>query len=183
MTGARIRPGELRLVLPEDTDAGIFFIGRIRTPWTERAECPRNAIGSDRVCRVEVAERYGEALAGIGAMSHLILLNWMDKADRDLAVQRPRHHGASRGTFSIRSPARPNPIAMSVVRLVKADGCTLEVVGLDCLDGTPLLDIKPYLPTVDSHPEATATWPDLSRSEQAGPDVDGEGEHRCVEQE
>ena len=64
-------------------------------------------------------------------------------------LQVPRHYGEQRGTFALRSPARPNPIAMSVVRLLKVEGAKLSVVGLDCLDGTPLLDIKPYFASTD----------------------------------
>ena len=82
----------------------------------------------------------------------------MDQARRDLVVQAPRHHSEPRGTFALRSPVRPNPIAMSVVRLVRVEGTTLTVVGLDCLDGTPLIDIKPYFASVDSVPEAVVGW-------------------------
>jgi tRNA (Thr-GGU) A37 N-methylase len=81
----------------------------------------------------------------------------MDRARRDLAIQLPRH-GARRGTFALRSPVRPNPIAMSVVRLVGIAGTTLSIVGLDCLDGTPLVDIKPYFASVDAVPEAIVGW-------------------------
>ena len=77
----------------------------------------------------------------------------MDQARRDLLVQAPRH-GDRRGTFALRSPVRPNPIAMSVVRLVRIEGTTLTVVGLDCLDGTPLIDIKPYFASSNSVPDA-----------------------------
>ena len=69
-------------------------------------------------------------------------------------MQAPRHHSDLRGTFSVRSPVRPNPIAMSVVKLLHVDGTRLSVIGLDCLDGTPLIDIKPYFASVDSVPEA-----------------------------
>ena len=82
-----------------------------------------------------------------------MVLYFMDQARRDLLVQAPRH-GERRGTFALRSPVRPNPIAMSVVRLLHIDGTRLSVVGLDCLDGTPLIDIKPYFASVDSVPEA-----------------------------
>jgi tRNA-Thr(GGU) m(6)t(6)A37 methyltransferase TsaA len=150
-----VRPGERPLAVPESFDAGVHFIGRIRTPWQERSECPKNARGSDAVCTAEVDPRYAEALTGVEAASHLILLYWMDRARRDLAIQVPRHHERPRGTFSVRSPVRPNPIALSVVRLLGRDGTSLKVVGLDCLDRTPLLDIKPYLPSVDAHPGAT----------------------------
>src|ERR1700737_1925729 len=77
---------------------------------------------------------------------------------RDLVIQVPRHHGVGRGTFALRSPARPNPIAMSVARLIGVDGSRLSVSGLDCLDGTPLLDIKPYFASTDSVAEAVVGW-------------------------
>ena len=73
-------------------------------------------------------------------------------------LQVPGHYGAQHGTFALRSPARPNPIAMSVVKLLGIDGNRLSVVGLDCLDGTPLLDIKPYFASTDSVPEAVVGW-------------------------
>ena len=71
-----------------------------------------------------------------------------------LVVQTPRHYGEGRGTFALRSPVRPNPIAMSVVKLIRVDGNRIEVVALDCIDGTPLLDIKPYHASTDSIPDA-----------------------------
>ena len=74
-------------------------------------------------------------------------------------VQAPRHFNPEpRGTFALRSPVRPNPIAASVVRLVKVEGLRLSVVGLDCRDGTPLLDIKPYFASTDAVPEAVVGW-------------------------
>ena len=82
----------------------------------------------------------------------------MDKAPRNLVLQVPSHYGAQRGTFALRSPARPNPIAVSVVRLRGVNGATLSVSGLDCLDQTPLLDIKPYFASVDSVPDAVVGW-------------------------
>ena len=153
-----IRPGEIAITLPENFDAGVYFIGRIRTPWTERNECPKNARGSDAVCTIELDPRYAAALEGVAGCSHLVVLYFMHEARRDLLVQAPRHHPEPRGTFSVRSPVRPNPIAMSVARLVRVEGTTLSVVGLDCLDGTPLIDIKPYFASVDSVPEAVVGW-------------------------
>ena len=82
----------------------------------------------------------------------------MDQSPRNLVLQVPGHYGVQRGTFALRSPARPNPIAMSVVRLLKVEHATLSVVGLDCLDGTPLLDIKPYFASTDSVPDAQVGW-------------------------
>jgi tRNA-Thr(GGU) m(6)t(6)A37 methyltransferase TsaA len=98
------------------------------------------------------------ALKEVETCSHLVLLYWMDQAPRNLVRQVPGQYGVQRGTFALRSPARPNPIAMSVVRLNDIDGNKLSVVGLDCLDGTPLLDIKPYFASTDSAPEAVVGW-------------------------
>jgi tRNA-Thr(GGU) m(6)t(6)A37 methyltransferase TsaA len=152
-----IRAGEIAVTLPDNFDAGIYFIGRIHTPWTRRDDCPKNARGSDAVCTLALDPRYAAALEGVATCTHLVLLYFMDQARRDLLVQAPRH-GARRGTFALRSPVRPNPIAMSVVRLVGITGTTLSVVGLDCLDGTPLVDIKPYFASVDAVPDAVVGW-------------------------
>jgi tRNA-Thr(GGU) m(6)t(6)A37 methyltransferase TsaA len=149
-----IRAGEIAVTLPEQFDAGVYFIGRIRTPWTRRDECPKNARGPDAVCTIELDPHYAAALDGVATCTHLVVLYFMDQARRDLLVQAPRHHSVPRGTFSIRSPVRPNPIAMSVARLVSVEGARISVVGLDCLDGTPLIDIKPYFASVDSVPDA-----------------------------
>ncbi|MFK5596686.1 tRNA (N6-threonylcarbamoyladenosine(37)-N6)-methyltransferase TrmO [Methylobacterium sp. HMF5984] len=149
------RAGEEAVALPDRADAGLHFIGRIHTPWTVRGDCPKNGLQTDAACTVAVDPRYAPGLQNVEGASHLILLYWMDRAERGLLVQRPRHADGSRGTFSLRSPARPNPIALSVVELLGRDGATLTVRGLDCLDGTPLLDIKPYYATTDSRPDAT----------------------------
>jgi tRNA-Thr(GGU) m(6)t(6)A37 methyltransferase TsaA len=153
-----VRDGELTVELPTQFDAGLYFIGRIRTPWKERKDCPKNARESDAVCTVELDPRWAAGLKDVATCSHIILLYWMDKAPRDLVLQVPAHYGVKRGTFALRSPARPNPIAMSVVQLKRIDGNKLSVVGLDCLDGTPLLDIKPYFASTDSVPEAVVGW-------------------------
>jgi tRNA-Thr(GGU) m(6)t(6)A37 methyltransferase TsaA len=153
-----IRPGEEAVELPSRTDAGVYFIGRIRTPWTRREDCPKNARESDAICTIEIDARWAPALKDVETCSHLVVLYWMDKARRDLALQVPRHYGEQRGTFALRSPARPNPIALSVVRLLKVEGAKLSVVGLDCLDGTSLLDIKPYFASTDAVPDAVTGW-------------------------
>ena len=152
-----IRDGEQTVALPAATDAGVYFIGRIRTPWKARKDCPKNARGSDAVCTVEVDARFRDALKDVSSCSHLVLLYWMDKSPRNLVQQVPGD-GIRRGTFALRSPARPNPIAMSVVKLLGVASGTLSVVGLDCLDNTPLVDIKPYFASTDSVPDAEVGW-------------------------
>ncbi|GEP01653.1 tRNA (N6-threonylcarbamoyladenosine(37)-N6)-methyltransferase TrmO [Methylobacterium haplocladii] len=149
------RAGEQAIVLPETYDAGLHFIGRVRTPWQVRGECPKNGTQTDAVCTLVVDPLYAPALRNVDGASHLIVLYWMDRAARDLVIQQPRHAGGGRGTFSLRSPARPNPIAVAVVERLAIDGNAISVRGLDCLDGTPLLDIKPYYASTDSRPEAS----------------------------
>lgn len=138
-----IRPGEVAVELPPAMDAGLYFIGRIRTPWQRRADCPRRGAPDGPVCRLEIDPRWAQALEGVADCPRLQVLYWMHEARRDLMLQSPRHDGTTRGTFSLRSPVRPNPIASSVVDLVGVEGLAVLVRGLDCLDGTPLLDLKP----------------------------------------
>jgi tRNA-Thr(GGU) m(6)t(6)A37 methyltransferase TsaA len=153
-----IREGEVAVPLPEKMDAGVYFIGRIRTPWTRREQCPKNARESDAECTIEVDPRFAAGLQGVEGCSHLLVLYWMDRARRDLVLQAPRHYGDLHGTFALRSPARPNPIAASVVKLLGVSRNTLSVVGIDCLDGTPLIDIKPYFASTDAVPDAVVGW-------------------------
>lgn len=152
------RPGEITGTLPSTFDAGVYFIGRLCTPWTKRSDCPKNARESEAVCTVELDPAFVPALRNLHGSSHVWLLYWMDRSPRDLLVQVPRHYGEGRGTFALRSPARPNPIAMSAVKLLGIEGNKLTVIGLDCLDGTPLLDIKPYFASTDSLPDAVVGW-------------------------
>ena len=153
-----IRNGEVAVALPDRFDASLYFIGRIRTPWRTREECPKNARESDAPCTIEVDPRWVAGLAGVESCTHLVVLYWMDRARRDLVVQVPRHYGVGRGTFALRTPARPNPVAMSVVRLVRLADNRLTVIGLDCLDDTPLIDIKPYFASNDAVSDAVVGW-------------------------
>jgi tRNA-Thr(GGU) m(6)t(6)A37 methyltransferase TsaA len=149
-----VRPGEVATELPASHDAGVYFIGRIRTPFKSRAECPRNTAESDALGRVELDPRFAAGLEDLGLYSHVWLLYWMDRARRDLIRQVPAHLGRPRGTFALRSPVRPNPIALAAVELLGIDGATLRVRKVDCIDGTPLIDIKPYFASTDSFPDA-----------------------------
>ena len=157
-TASDIREGEVAVALPSDFDAGVYFIGRSRTPWETRNDCPKNTRESDVECRIEVDARWGAALKDVETCTHLLVLYWMHQARRDLVLQAPRHYGRQRGTFALRSPVRPNPVAMSVVRLLGMEKTTLVVKGLDCLDGTPLIDLKPYFASTDSAPDASVGW-------------------------
>jgi tRNA-Thr(GGU) m(6)t(6)A37 methyltransferase TsaA len=138
-----LRPGEVTIALPGATDAGVYFIGTIRTPWHQRNECPKRGSPDGPICSIVVEERWRDALTDIAQHKRIQVLYWMHRARRDLVLQTPFRTGQTTGSFALRSPVRPNPIASSVVELVAVEGTTLLVRGLDCLDGTPLIDLKP----------------------------------------
>jgi len=138
-----IRRAEVAVEMPPTTDAGLVFIGRICTPWTSRMETPRQGRADGPLCRIEVFEPWVAALDSVSQFERIEVLYWLHLSRRDLVMQSPANDGISRGTFSLRSPARPNPIGTSIAKLISVDGAILMVRGLDCLDGTPLLDLKP----------------------------------------
>ena len=138
-----IRKSEVAVTLPATTDAGLMFMGRIRTPWTSRMETPRQGRVDGPLCRIEVFEPWIGALAGLVQYERVEVLYWLHLSRRDLVLQSAASDGASRGTFSLRSPARPNPIGTAIAHLVVIKNAIVMVRGLDCLDGTPLLDLKP----------------------------------------
>lgn len=138
-----IRENELAISFPDQVDAEIIFIGRIHTPWTERIDCPRQGNSDGPLCRIEIFGPWLPALDGIEDFERLEVLYWLDRSRRDLVRQSPAHDGKTRGTFALRSPVRPNPIGTSLVRFEKREGANVMVRGLDCLDGTPLVDLKP----------------------------------------
>jgi len=140
---SELRAGEVAVDLPAATDAGVYFIGTIRTPWRVRSDCPKRGSPDGPLCSIVVDERWREALTDIALHKRIQVLYWMHRARRDLVLQTPFRTLQTTGSFALRSPVRPNPIASSVVDLVAVDGTTLQVRGLDCLDGTPLIDLKP----------------------------------------
>jgi len=106
-------------------------------------ETPRQGRADGPLCRIEVFEPWVAALDSLAQFERIEVLYWLDLSRRDLVMQSPANDGTSRGTFSLRSPARPNPIGTSIVKLVSIEGPIVMVRGLDCPDGTPLLDLKP----------------------------------------
>ena len=160
MTGYETRPGEtLAAIDPAEAadDARLIFIGRVRSPWNERSACPKNlreARERGGHATIELDPPWRPGLGGLEAGSHVVVLYWMDRARRDLVVQTPKHTDGPRGVFSLRSPIRPNPIALAVVKVLALDIAAgmIEIDAIDCLDGTPVLDIKPFIPGVDVAP-------------------------------
>ena len=130
-------------------------IGKIRTPFTSREGTPIQPTGAKGVLgRVEVDEPFREGTRDLEGVSHGILLYHFHLSEGfDLAVK-PFLDGTARGLFATRAPRRPTAVGLSVVRLVSIEGGTLVVEGVDMLDGTPLLDITPFVPEFDA-PEGT----------------------------
>lgn len=120
-------------------------IGFVKTDVTE---IPRHWTVSDAAGTIVIDEQYKEGLRDIKAGQRIVVLFYFHQSLQftpDLLVQNPRHRNEQLGVFSICSPVRPNPIGMSVVEVLGIDGCTIRIKGLDMIDGTPVLDIKPYV--------------------------------------
>ena len=104
---------------------------------------PRQGRPDGPVCRIEIFEPWVAALDGVERFERLEVLYWLHLSRRDLVRQSPANDGAVRGTFALRSPVRPNPIGTAIATLVGVEGASVLVRGMDCVDGTPLIDIKP----------------------------------------
>ena len=117
-----VRRNEIAVEAPASFDAGLTFIGVIRTPWTSRLECPRQGRADGPICRIEVAEPWVAALDGIEAFKRIEVLYWLHESRRDLVRQSPANDGETRGAFALRSPVRPNPIGTALASLVGAKG-------------------------------------------------------------
>src|SRR5579863_10453561 len=129
-----IREGEVAVEMPKTSDAGLVFIGRIQTPWKSRDDTPRQGSHNGPVCRLEIFEPWVPALKGVDLYKHLEVIYWLNRSPRNLVLQSPKNNKSTRGTFSLRSPVRPNPIGTSIVNLVAIERNTVLVRGLDCLD-------------------------------------------------
>ena len=158
-----IREGERRLSSDPAAmraDAHLVFIGRVRSPWTTREDCPKNMAAAREKgggATVEIDPPFRPGLEGLERFSHVAVLTWLDRSPRDLIVQKPRHASEARGVFALRSPARPNPVGLHIVRLLHVDSANglLRLEAIDVLDGTPVVDVKPYYASTDAIPDAT----------------------------
>jgi tRNA-Thr(GGU) m(6)t(6)A37 methyltransferase TsaA len=124
-------------------------IGIIHSPYQSRREAPRQGYGREEICQVELFQEFEEGLKDIERFSHIILIYWFHKSKGYSLTVTPSWDSKPHGLFTSRSPDRPCPLGLSVVELVARQGNVLNVKGLDAIDGTPLLDIKPYFPTID----------------------------------
>ncbi len=151
------RDGEIALQFdPAEraADAGLIFIGHVRSPWTERKDCPKNMRAARE--RGEPAEllldaAWRQGLLGLSAGDSVVILTWLHHSPRNLIVQRPRNSETPRGVFALRSPVRPNPVGLHVVKLISLDAESgiLGLEAIDVLDGTPVIDIKPWFASTD----------------------------------
>lgn len=131
------------------------YIGVIHSPYRKREDAPRQGKG---ISEIEVFEDFAEGLRDIETFSHLHVLYWLHGSDGfSLSVRTPWDPNPH-GLFATRSPDRPNPIGYSVVRLLERKGNVIRVEGLDAIEGTKVLDIKPYVPGIDSMKEANSGW-------------------------
>lgn len=124
-------------------------IGVVNSPYKKNEDAPRQGRYSKKLSKIIVFEEYLEGLQDIERHKYYYVFYWLDKAERDKLKGIPPGKTEERGVFSIRSPIRPNPIALCLVELVKIEDNTLTVKWLDALDGSPLLDIKPFWPETD----------------------------------
>ncbi|MEF1202522.1 SAM-dependent methyltransferase [Vibrio owensii] len=117
------------------------FIGQIRTPYTDVSQCPNNIQPQDGpVCEIQFKSQYHQGLVGLEVGQKILVLYWLSGANRQSEMMQGK-----KGTFALRSPHRPNPIGAAVLPIESIDKGAIKVRGLDCLDGTPLVDIKPAI--------------------------------------
>jgi formylmethanofuran dehydrogenase subunit E len=131
-------------------------IGVIHSPYRDRKEYPPQ--GREEICEIEIFEQYAEGLKDIDGFSYVILIYWLHQSKEFSFLVKTPWNSVPHGVFATRSPNRPNPIGYSDVELIEIDGNRLKVKGLDALEGTPLIDIKPYLPEIDAKANARVGW-------------------------
>ena len=132
-------------------------IGVIHSPY-HAGQVPYQGCGREEIGEVEVFEQFAAGLKDIEGFSHIVLIYWFHKSRGYSLMVRTPWDTTPHGLFTTRSPNRPCPLGLSVVRLVARKGNILKVKGLDAIDGTPLLDIKPYVPTVDEKSDIKVGW-------------------------
>ena len=135
------------------------FIGLIHTPYSEKQDAPiQGCFAPSNKGHIELYPEYAEGLKDIQGFSHLILLYYFHKAEGCDLLAKPFLDKGKKGIFAIRHFNRPNPIGLSIVRLFQVRGNTLDIGGVDMIDGTPLLDIKPYVPQFDIKKDVRDGW-------------------------
>ncbi|MEN6609335.1 MAG: tRNA (N6-threonylcarbamoyladenosine(37)-N6)-methyltransferase TrmO [Methanoregulaceae archaeon] len=146
--------------IPGDESKFVFRpIGTIRSPYQDLVGMPIQPAGARGVQgTIEIQEEYREGLLDIEQFSHIILIYALHRCRGYNLLVTPFLDTRQHGIFATRAPKRPNPIGISIVKLVRVDGTRIHIEDVDVLDGTPLLDIKPYIPVFDAYPDATPGW-------------------------
>ncbi|SRR5579883_1398052 len=149
-----------------DSDATLILqpIGYIETPFRSKADAPHQPDGNtgvEGVIHLYEGRNFEQALEDLEGIEKIWLIYWFDRNPNwKPKVLVPRGRRQKRGVFATRSPHRPNPIGLTLADIVSIEGLNIKVRNIDLLDGTPILDIKPYLPAVEAHPNASAGWID-----------------------
>lgn len=133
-------------------------IGVVHSPFREPGDVPRGEELQECESQIEIYPEYVEGLKDVEGFSHLFILYWMHQAPPAALLVKPRLDDKMRGLFATRAPHRPNPLGLSLVRLIKVEGNILKVKGLDALDHTPVIDIKPYIPGPEHRQEIKIGW-------------------------
>ncbi len=133
-------------------------IGVIHTPYKSTEEAPYQGCKSDAMCEIEIFDEYARGLKDVEGFSHLIILYWMHKSTNYSLLIKTPWDDKLHGLFTTRSQNRPNPIGLSVVRLIKRDGNILKIKGIDAIEETPVIDIKPYIPEFDEEKNIKIGW-------------------------
>ena len=133
-------------------------IGVIHSPYKDRGEAPYQGHKSEAISQIEVFKEFEEGLQDIEGFSHIIVIYWFHKSQGYHLLVKTPWDDIPHGLFTTRSPHRPCPLALTVVELLAREKNILKVKGLDAIDGTPLLDIKPYIPEVDERSVAKSGW-------------------------
>jgi tRNA-Thr(GGU) m(6)t(6)A37 methyltransferase TsaA len=129
----------------------LIAVGTVQSPLTDRASAPKQGDEGAPEATLVFEPRFADGLDGIAVGDALLVLTWLDRASRDVLRVHPRSNPANRlrGVFATRSPDRPNPIGLHRVQVVSVDGVRIRVRDLEALDGTPIVDVKPLLRTID----------------------------------
>lgn len=136
----------------------IIPIGKIRTPFKSKKDTPIQPSQSKALGRVEVFKKYQKGLDDLDGFSHIILIYWFHKSEGHFLQVKPFLDATMRGLFSTRYPGRPNQIGISIVELIRKKKNFLYVRGIDVIDNTPLLDIKPYVPQLNPRGKIRIGW-------------------------
>lgn len=132
-------------------------IGIVRSPYAGREDAPfqgRNA--PDTEMTIEIFEEFRKGFGDFTGTSHIIVLLWFDRADRGKLTAKPPWSDTIKPVFTTRSPSRPNPIGFDIAKIISVKEGLLTVSGMDAIEGTPVIDIKPYVPSLDCIPDATS---------------------------